>query len=340
VAPAPDLLARYGTAVVFGWAFAVQAGVPAPAVPMLLGAGALSGSGHMDLALSIVAAMTATLGADVLWYALGRAYGLRVFETLCRFSLDPDLIIRHAKERFAAHRARYLIVAKFLPGVNPLAAGLAGVVALRMDVFLFYAAAGALLWAGSWIIVGYLFADVIALLATANARFRAPLLIAVVAALILYIAIKHARRRRFLRHLGEARIDAVELKRRLDAGDPLVIVDLRTKLDLETDPYRIPGAQWITPEVLRDPHHPRIPEGSEVVFYCAEPREATSARMALWASSHGYKNLHPLSGGLDGWRRAGFAVEPVRGVIPARVDVPRPDRASAPAKTDGEASSR
>src|SRR5262245_4317487 len=307
---------------------------------MLVGAGALSGSGHMDLALSILAAMTATLGADGLWYALGRSHGQQVLEILCRFSLDPDLLIRHAKERFAAHRARYLIIAKFLPGVNPLAAGLAGVVALRPDMFLLYAATGALLWAGAWIMVGYLFADVIALIASANDRFRTPLLIALVAALILYIAIKYARRRRFLRHLGQARIDSVELKRRLDAGDPLVIVDLRTKLDLETDPYRIPGALWITPEVLRDPHHPRIVEGSEIVFYCAEPREATSARMARWASSHGWKNLHPLSGGVDGWRRAGFAVEPLPHVGPARVDASRPDRTSAPAaNTDGEASS-
>jgi membrane protein DedA with SNARE-associated domain/rhodanese-related sulfurtransferase len=341
VAPAPDLLAHYGTAVVFAWAFAVQAGVPAPAVPMLVGAGALSGSGHMDLALSILAAMTATVGADVLWYSLGRAHGVRVFETLCRFSLDPDSIIRHAKEQFTAHRARYLIVAKFLPGVNPLAAGLAGVVALRRDVFLLYAAAGALLWAGAWIMVGYLFADVIALIATTNARFGTPLLIAIVAALILYVAIKYARRRQFLRHLLKARMDPVELKRRMDAGDPLVIVDLRTKLDLETDPYGIPGARWITPEVLRDPHHQQIPKGSEIVFYCAEPREATSARMARWASSHGYKNLHPLSGGLEGWRRAGFAVEPLRGVVPCPVDGRRADCAASPAaQSDGEANSR
>ncbi len=120
MAPVPDLLAEYGVAVVFAWAFAVQAGLPAPAVPMLLGAGALSGSGHLDLAVSILAAMTATLGADVLWYALGRSQGLRVLETLCRFSRDPDTLIRQAKERFAAHRARYLIVAKFLPGAGAL----------------------------------------------------------------------------------------------------------------------------------------------------------------------------------------------------------------------------
>ncbi len=338
MAPAPDLLAHYGTAVVFAWAFAVQAGLPAPAVPMLLGAGVLSGSGHMNLAVSILAAMTATVGADVLWYSLGRSHGVRVFETLCRFSLDPDSLIRHAKEQFTAHRARYLIVAKFLPGVNPLAAGLAGVVALRRDVFLLYAAAGALLWAGAWIMLGYLFADVIAVIATANARFGPPLLIAIVAALILYVAVKYARRRWFLRHLRKARMDPVELKRRLDAGDPLLIVDLRTQLDIETDPYGIPGARWITPEVLRDPHYQQIPKGSEIVFYCAEPREATSARMALRARSHGYKKLHPLSGGLEGWRRAGFAVEPLRAVVPGRVDVP--DCAPAPpGKCGGEASS-
>jgi rhodanese-related sulfurtransferase len=57
-----------------------------------------------------------------------------------------------------------------------------------------------------------------------------------------------------------------------------------------------------------------IPKGSEIIFYCAEPKEATSARMALLLSSHGYKKLHPLGGGLEAWRRAGFAVEAVLAV--------------------------
>src|SRR2546428_11537909 len=101
VAPVPDLLVHYGAAVVFAWAFAVQAGRPAPAVPILLGAGALSGSGHMNLAVAVGAAIAATLGADVLWYSLGRSQGNRVLGFLCRFSLDPDSLVRHAKERFA-----------------------------------------------------------------------------------------------------------------------------------------------------------------------------------------------------------------------------------------------
>jgi membrane protein DedA with SNARE-associated domain/rhodanese-related sulfurtransferase len=308
----PDLLTQYGLAVVFAWAFAVQAGLPAPAVPMLLGAGALSGSGRMHLALAIAAAMTATVGADVLWYALGRSYGTRALAMLCRFSLDPDSLIRHAKERFAAHRLRYLVLAKFLPGVNPLAASLAGAVPIRPGYFLAYAAAGALLWAGAWITLGYLCAEVIGLIATRAARFGTPLIIVFVVGLIAYVVFKYARRLHFLRHLRKARITPIELKRRLEAGDDLVIVDLRTALDIETTSCGIPGARWIPPERLDDPHQV-IAKDSDVVFYCAEPREATSARMALLLDSHGYKHVHPLSGGLDGWRQAGFSVEPLRG---------------------------
>src|SRR5262249_6254897 len=307
---APDLLLQHGLAVVFVWAFVVQAGVPAPAIPMLVGAGALSGAGRMDITLAVAAAMAAAVVADVLWYSLGRSYGTRVLGILSRFSLDPDSLIRHAKERFAAHRLRYLILAKFLPGVNPLAAGLAGAVAIRPECFLLYAAAGAMLWAGIWITLGYLFANVIALIATGAARLGRPVVIVIAVALIAYVVVKYARRRRFLRHLRKARISPFELQRRLEAGDHLVIIDLRTALDIETTPYAIPGARWIPPEALEDPH-PLIPKDSEGVFYCAEPKEATSARMALRLDRHGYKNVHPLSGGLEGWRQAGFVVEPL-----------------------------
>jgi membrane protein DedA with SNARE-associated domain/rhodanese-related sulfurtransferase len=308
---APDLLAQYGLAVVFAWAFAVQAGAPAPAVPMLLGAGALSGTGRMDLAWAITAAVAATLTADVLWYYLGRFHGTRVLELVCRFSLDPDSLIRRAKERFVAHRLRYLVLAKFLPGANPLAAGLAGAVPIPLERFVLYAAAGAVLWAGVWLILGYLGADVIALIATDAARLGTPLVLTLAAALAVYLAYKFARRQRFLRHLQKARITPIELKRRLDAGNHPVIFDLRATLDIETMPYGIPGARWISPAALDEPHQ-LIHKDSEVVFYCAEPKEATSARMALLLARHGYRDVHPLKGGLEGWRQAGFAVEPLR----------------------------
>src|SRR5262249_18741051 len=130
------------------------------------------------------------------------------------------------------------------------------------------------------------------------------------AALTVYLVYKFVRRRRFLRHLWKARITPLELKRRLEAGDHVVIVDLRTALDITTAPYRIPGPRAIGSEALQHPCR-LIPRDAEVVFYCAEPREATSARMALRLASYGFKNAHPLSGGFEAWRQAGFVVEPV-----------------------------
>jgi len=307
----PDLLVQYGVAILFAWAFAVQAGLPLPAAPVLLGAGALSGSGRINLALAVGATMVAALGADVLWYVLGRSLGLRVFGALFRFSLDPDSLVRNAKERFLAHRGGYLVLAKFLPGLNPLAAGLAGTVSLRPDRFLIYAGAGALLWAGAWITFGYVCSDAIGFVATWASRVGTPLVIVLAAVLTAYLVFKYVRRHRFLRHLRKARITATELKRRLEAGDRPVIVDLRTAFDIEAAPYKIPGARLIDPEeLLRHPHH-TIPRDSEVVFYCVEPREATSARVALRAAKIGFHNVHPLSGGLEAWRQAGFPVEPI-----------------------------
>jgi rhodanese-related sulfurtransferase len=189
------------------------------------------------------------------------------------------------------------------------------VVGIRPGRFLLYDAAGALLWAGAWITLGYVAADAIGLIVTRATRFGAPLAIGVAAALIAFVVFKYARRRIFLRHLRNARITPIELKRRLAAGDQLVILDLRTALDIETAPYRIPGARPIAPETLEQAHD-LIPAGTEVVFYCAEPREATSARAALRLVSNGFQNVHPLSGGLDGWRQAGFAVKRI-GIVPS-----------------------
>jgi membrane protein DedA with SNARE-associated domain/rhodanese-related sulfurtransferase len=305
-----DLLVQYGVVLVFAWVFAVQAGMPIPAGPMLLGAGALSGSGQMNLALALGAAIAAAVGADVLWYSLGRSQGTRLLETLCRFSMNPDSVVRDAKERFGAHGVRYVVLAKFLPGMNPLAAGLAGAVPIRLERFLLYASTGALLWVGAWITLGYLFADIIGRIATSAAPVGTLLVIVIAVALTSYLAFKFVRRRRFFRHLRKARITPIELKRRLEAGDHIVIVDLRTALDVATTPYRIPGALEIGPEALQHPYR-LIPRDTEVVFYCAEPREATSARMALRLASHSFKNVHPLTGGFEAWRQAGFVVEPV-----------------------------
>src|SRR5437879_13424441 len=100
----PDLLIEHGVAVVFAWAFVVQAGVPAPAIPMLLGAGALSGSGRMHVVLAVAAAMAAALSAAVLWCSLGRSSRARALGMLSRLPLDSAALIGHARSLVSALR--------------------------------------------------------------------------------------------------------------------------------------------------------------------------------------------------------------------------------------------
>ena len=105
---------------------------------------------------------------------------------LLRISLKADSLARAAKERFAAHGAAYLILAKFLPGVNPLASGVAGAFRTRPQKFIVYAATGALAWAGAWITLGYLCAGLIVAILAVVSRAGTPVIIAIVGALVLF----------------------------------------------------------------------------------------------------------------------------------------------------------
>ena len=76
-----QFLIEYGYVLLFGWVLIEQMGLPVPAVPLLIAAGALAGSGKMNFALAAGLAVTAVLLADIFWYYLGRYRGGRVFET-------------------------------------------------------------------------------------------------------------------------------------------------------------------------------------------------------------------------------------------------------------------
>src|SRR6266545_7186322 len=116
-----DVLFRYGYLVVFGWVFAEQIGLPLPAVPVLLAAGAMAGTGRLSLALVLVLAAVASLLSDVIWYWIGRTGGGRVLGFLCRMSLEADSCVRRTEESFSRRGARSLLIAKFVPGYSTAA---------------------------------------------------------------------------------------------------------------------------------------------------------------------------------------------------------------------------
>src|SRR5713226_6757602 len=250
MSPADSLqvLERYSLAILPALVVAEQFGIPLPAVPALLGFGALVAHGRGSIPLMLGTLAIVALTVDFAWYEFGRRRGARVLTGLCRLSVEPDFCVRRAQNVFGRFGASAMLVAKFVPGLTTIVPPLAGVVAVGRIRFALYDLAGVVLWAGLWIGVGYVFSDAVAVIAARVATLGLWLVVGVAAVLGAYIVGKYLRRRLYLRRLRMATISPEALKRRLDAGEDITIVDLRTPLDVAAEPHAIPGSCWVEAE--------------------------------------------------------------------------------------------
>ncbi|HXM95000.1 MAG TPA: VTT domain-containing protein [Candidatus Dormibacteraeota bacterium] len=262
-----EFLVHHGYALLVAWVFLEQVGLPIPAVPLLLAGGALAGTGRMNFFAALFVSIAAAVAADSLWYQLGRVRGIKVLHLLCKISLEPDSCVRRTEGLFSKQGAQSLLVAKFVPGLGTVAPPLAGIFHMRAPRFFLFDTAGAFLWAGTFLGLGYLFTDQIEHIAQRLASLGGWLLVLVLGALASYIVYKFISRQRFIRELRISRLTVDELKQKIDAGEDVVIVDLRHSLDFEADPETIPGAFRMDAKELQEKND-RLPRDREVILYC------------------------------------------------------------------------
>jgi membrane protein DedA with SNARE-associated domain len=260
-------LVNYGYLIVLAWVFLNQLGVPIPSIPCLLAAGALAGEGQLNAVLLVTVAVLAALPPDLLWYEIGRRRGMGLLSALCRISLEPDSCVRRTEGIFARYGARSLLLSKFIPGVETVAPPLAGMFGMRPSRFLAYDFLGTALWSLTFLGLGYAFHEQIESIALFAERLGVWTLALLMVLLAIYLIWKAFRRRRFLQQLRIARITPDELKAKLDAGDPIEVVDLRHAVDFEARPYVIPGATHIAVEDLEE-RYDQIAKYREIVLYC------------------------------------------------------------------------
>src|SRR5579863_7201761 len=165
-----QFLIHYGYALLFGWVFAEQMGLPIPSIPILLTAGALVGTHDLRAAPALAFPIVAAITADVIWYQLGRHKGIRILQFLCKISLEPDSFVRRTENVFARSGAKSLLVAKFIPGLNTAAQPLAGIFRMKFGRFVIFDAAGAAIYVGTVFGLGYAFSGQIERVAGAAAR--------------------------------------------------------------------------------------------------------------------------------------------------------------------------
>jgi len=301
-------LQHFGLSIVIINVFVDQLGLPVPAVPTLIVAGAVAASGRLSLTAVFLGASLACLAADCCWYLLGQMFGIRVLKTLCRISLEPDSCVSNTQSRFERWGVNSLGIAKFVPGLAIIAPPLAGALRIGWMRFIFLSTLSAILWVGAGLVAGILFRTQVETLLIDLDRVGSLAGLAAVLLLACYISYKWWERTRFYKVLRMARISVAELHRLMESGAAPVVVDVRSHTALGLDPRRIPGALHVplgdAARYVKD-----LPRDRDIILYCSCPSEASAARVARMLVSHGFKRVRPLFGGLDAWLAAGYAVE-------------------------------
>jgi len=302
------LITEYGLALVFANVLLEQIGLPIPAVPALVVAGALAAEGELSPLAVFGVAFVACMIGDAVWYLAGRRYGRRVMKFLCRVSLSPDSCVRQTEFRFERWGKLTLVLSKFIPGLSTIAAPLAGAMRLGWPSFLLLNGLGVAIWAGAAIAAGMAFHAEINEFIVGLEGLGTLAAEAIGVLLGGYIALKWWERRRFYKMLRIARIGVDELRALMDEGRRPVIVDVRSPVSRGLDPRFIPGALAMDAAEV-DGRLGELPAGREIVFYCTCPNEASAAQVAKKLIGLGYTKVRPLHGGLDAWIAAGYEVE-------------------------------
>jgi len=263
-----EAFGQYSVVILPALVIAEQCGIPLPAVPALLAFGALAAHQGAPVALALTTMAAVAISVDFAWYELGRRRGARILTNLCRVTLEPDFCVRRAQNIFIRYGVRAMLVAKFFPGITTILPPLAGVFAVSRIRFALYDLVGVWLWSGTWMAIGYMFSDAVAVIASyvtaVGPRF------AIFAVLVLggYIVVKYVRRRLYLRRIWMARISPSELKQRLDAGEDVSIIDLRAPLDIAAMPRAIPGSRWMDADHI-DRAAAEFLRSRDIVLYCS-----------------------------------------------------------------------
>ena len=306
----PPVASRFSLGVVFLNVLLEQLGVPVPAVPTLVVAGALAADHRLPAASLYALAVAACVIGDSTWYLAGRIYGGRVMNLLCRISLTPDSCVSQTQTSFERWGAKALIFAKFIPGLAMMAPPLAGAVGMRFARFSAFSTLGGALWVGAALLAGVLLKSQIEQLLPQAAGIGGAAIVIILLLLGAYILFRWWERRRFYRALRMARISVGELHEQMSRGPAPVVVDVRSPTAQGLELRRIPGALHMpVQEVGR--HLGTFTRDREIILYCTCPNEASAAQAARLLMNNGFSRVRPLQGGLAAWIAAGYSVEDI-----------------------------
>jgi membrane protein DedA with SNARE-associated domain/rhodanese-related sulfurtransferase len=297
------IIETYGLWVVFICVLLDQGGLPVPAYPPLIVTTALAVESNESVWLILLVATLATLLADLAWFAGGRKFGGALLRLMCKLSLSADSCVGLTRRIYARWGAPSLVLAKYIPGFAAVATTLAGETGTSFRKFVFYDGIGALLWAAGAVALGTIFHTAVDALLIKLEDLGHYALLLLIAAIVIFVALKWWQRKRFLMEIRMSRISIDELQSLLRTPAGATILDVRSAEHRARSGW-IPGAIQV-----RDIAELDVDPSSEVIVYCDCPNEASAALVAKRLRDKGFLHVRPLAGGLEAWRARGLPID-------------------------------
>jgi membrane protein DedA with SNARE-associated domain len=263
------LMARHGYALIFGLLLAEALGLPFPAAIALVAAGAAVAAHALWGPYILLAAVVALLLGDTVQFWLGRYMGWLLLGFLCRVSINPETCILRSAESFYKRGKITLVIAKFIPGVNTMAAPLAGSMKMRFGQFLRLDFGGAVLYAVTYLLVGYVSRDFLAAILRGFHAAGEAVEAAVVSALVAYAVYRILQYRKNKMYRIVPRVQVQELAARLASEDPahVQIIDVRSHGYYDSGAARIKNSIRIEPNNLED-EIKHLSKDKDIYLYC------------------------------------------------------------------------
>jgi membrane protein DedA with SNARE-associated domain len=264
-----SLIASHGYLLIFVFVLADALGFPLPSALVLLAGGAAVASGTLRGSLVLVVALLGFLVGDILLFVLGRSMGWRLLGVLCRVSLNPETCILRSAELFYKRGKLAVLLSKFIPGMNTMAAPLAGSMKMRFRQFLGLDSAASLLYVVIYGSLGFLFRDFLAMMIRSFQRAGHVFAGVLVAVTIVYVVYRLWLYEKSKVYEIVPRVPVGELAHRLESEEKgkIFIVDVRSH------GYYDPGAQRIRGSIRFEPNQlveelKLLPGDKDIYLYC------------------------------------------------------------------------
>jgi membrane protein DedA with SNARE-associated domain len=137
----------YGLLFLFGIVCLESAGLWLPGETALIAAGVYASKGHLSIAGVVAVAAAAAILGDNIGYWLGREGGRRLLYRYALLQRFADRVLPPAERFFERHGGKAVFLARFFGGVRVTGAWMAGITRMTWWRFLFWNAAGGIVWA-------------------------------------------------------------------------------------------------------------------------------------------------------------------------------------------------